>query len=295
MKSLSILILLGTVTALVIGGLFAVSPVLANTPTSPDAQSDVLAPTTGLAAEQVGQPQAQLVEDLSTTDASTITQPGGPSASQNDFAPNPDEGLNAFTVALQKEEAPAQADAEEVSSGQAKQAAAAADILSALNDFVASVSTGTASQVTGIYVDNVLALNVGQQPSGNPGYISGNMGEATQFSLASDYGSLGFLAHNYLSGADFFNLSIGQTITLVYGDGSTENYRIDQIRSFEALQPNSPQSEFVDLDFGDKLSAAELFYSMYDNDNTVVLQTCIANNGISTWGRVFIIAVPVVS
>jgi hypothetical protein len=48
----------------------------------------------------------------------------------------------------------------------------------------------------------------------------------------------------------------------------------------------------VDLDADQQLSASDLFYMMYNSDNSVVLQTCIANEGISSWGRLFVIAVP---
>jgi hypothetical protein len=166
--------------------------------------------------------------------------------------------------------------------------------VAALQSFVESVSTGSRA-VTGIYINENFSLNVGQQPSGSPGYITDNSDEVTQFGLAADYGSKGFLAHNYLSGISFFDLAVGMKLTLVYGDGSTESYKIEEIRSFEALQPNSPTSTFVDLDEGGKLSATDLFYSIYNSNNPVVLQTCIANHGVSTWGRVFIIAVPVAS
>ncbi len=164
--------------------------------------------------------------------------------------------------------------------------------IAALQSFVDSVSNGSRA-VTGIYVKEGFSLRVGQQPSGSPGYVSNNLGEVTQFGMAAKYGSKGFLAHNYLSGASFFDLSVGMVFSLVYGDGSTEKYQITEIRSFEALQPNSPYSNFVDLDQGGKLSATKLFHSIYNYENPVVLQTCIENHGISTWGRLFIIAVPV--
>jgi hypothetical protein len=111
--------------------------------------------------------------------------------------------------------------------------------------------------------------------------------------MAADYGSTAFLAHNYLAGANFFQVSEGQVITLVYGDGSTADFVVQSIRRFQALSPNSTQSTFVDLENNQKLSAADLFYSMYNSDNPVVLQTCIANEGESSWGRLFVIAVPV--
>ncbi len=166
-----------------------------------------------------------------------------------------------------------------------------AQSVASFENFVTSVSNGKASQVTGIYVEDVLAYSVVRQPNGNAAYVSGNPGEVTQFGMAADYGSMALLAHNYLAGATFFQLTEGQIVTLVYGDGNTADFQIQSIRRFQALSPNSTQSRFVDLDNNEQLSASNLFYSMYNGDN-LVLQTCIANEGISTWGRLFVIAVP---
>ncbi|HLF87456.1 MAG TPA: hypothetical protein VI451_00790 [Anaerolineales bacterium] len=160
-----------------------------------------------------------------------------------------------------------------------------------LQNFVAAVSNGKASQVTGIYLEDVLAFPVVHQ-NGNAAYVSMGADEVTQFGMAADYGSTAFLAHNYLAGATFFQLSEGQVITLVYGDGNTADFQIQSIRRFQALSPNSTQSTFVDLDSNQKLSAADLFYSVYNSDNPVVLQTCIEKDGVSSWGRLFVIAVP---
>jgi len=138
----------------------------------------------------------------------------------------------------------------------------------------------------------VLAYSVVRQPSGNAAFVSENAGEVTQFALAAEYGSQAFLAHNYLAGASFFALSEGEIITVVYGDGSSQQYRIENIKRYQALSPDSTQSSFVDLETGKQLSASNLFRNTYNSDNTVVLQTCIAQDGISTWGRLFITAVP---
>lgn len=306
MKSLSILLLLGTTTAIIVGALFAVTPVAAdsnanNNTLSPAIDTDLndygpVAPTTGLADEQASSVVADIaVEANSASDEASAVDSQSDASLASDTNVDPGSVLSsAFTVDLQKDDSP-ESNLEVASDELLLDSAVVADSVSGFDSFLQSVSNGRADQITGVYVDGALALNVGQQPSNSPGYISNNVGEVTQFGLASEYGSLGLLAHNYLSGSDFFKLSEGQTITLVYGDGSTESYLIEQIRSFEALQPNSAYSDFVDLDNGGKLSASELFHNMYNKSNALVLQTCIANNGISTWGRIFIIATPVLS
>jgi hypothetical protein len=279
MKPLSILILLGTLTALVIGGLFAVTPALAdNSPKDITNQAFVEAPAAAEAVVENAPVAPTTGQVIPLELAETNTEEPGlvlGSAFSTEF------GKDSAALEIQQAAAPA---------GETQAAPIAANNL---ESFIGSVQNGDSGQIVGIYSEGTLAFQVSGQPSGNAGYVSNGASEVTRFGLASQYGSKGFLAHNYLAGANFFDLNNGDIITLVYGDGSTQDYRIQVIRSFQALQPNSTQSNFVDLDNGGNLSASELFYQIYNSDNPVVLQTCIANEGISTWGRLFVIAVPV--
>src|SRR5690606_1529197 len=127
---------------------------------------------------------------------------------------------------------------------------------------------------------------------GNAAFVSEQPNVVTQFGLASQYGSQGFLAHNYLAGGAFGNIRTGQIITLVYGNGETKEFKVTGTQSYQALSPDSTQSNFVDLASGEQLSASTLFHKVYNSKNTLVLQTCIEQDGISTWGRLFITAVP---
>ena len=93
---------------------------------------------------------------------------------------------------------------------------------SAIPDFPAfynPIQNGEADALRGVYVSNVLALPIVQQPDNDPYYVSSHDGEATQFSIASQYGNIGLLAHNDLSGKSFSKLSVGQEVELVYRDG----------------------------------------------------------------------------
>src|ERR1051326_753598 len=73
-------------------------------------------------------------------------------------------------------------------------------------DFYKSVQDGQANVLRGVYVSNVLALPIVQQPASSPFYVSNRSGELTQFSIASQYGNTGLLAHNTLSGRFFAQL-----------------------------------------------------------------------------------------
>lgn len=165
---------------------------------------------------------------------------------------------------------------------------------STLNSFVANVKNGESGQVVGVYVPDVLALRVTQQPSNNLAYVSASAGNATQFRLAANYGTIGLLAHNYLSGALFFNLSVGQEVDIVYGNGAISRYVILTLRHFQALRPTDPASNFVDVDsnLGTQISNSDLFYQIYTG-NRVVFQTCINAHGNTSWGRLFVIATPI--
>lgn len=164
--------------------------------------------------------------------------------------------------------------------------------LPAFGDFAKSVQNGKEDTLRGVYVNNVLALPVIQQPSGNPGYVSSADGEITQFGMASQYGNIGLLAHNHLSGKLFSQLAVGQEVRLVYGDGKTETFVITEVMSYQALQPTSPYSSFRNLSKEETLNAEQMFKRVYLGDRHVTFQTCIESNGNTSWGRLFIIAIP---
>jgi hypothetical protein len=165
--------------------------------------------------------------------------------------------------------------------------------LPTLAEFSRTVEDGNAKVLRGVYVDGVLALPIVQQPSGSPAYVSTTDGEVTQFSMPARYGNIGLLAHNHLSGKFFANLAIGQKVSLVYGDGKIETFVISEVLRYQALQPTSPYSSFRDMDSADEtLSADQMFRQVYLGDHHITFQTCIDAYGNSSWGRLFVIAVP---
>jgi hypothetical protein len=159
-------------------------------------------------------------------------------------------------------------------------------------DFVKAVQNGEANVLRGAYVQDVLELPVVQQPAGNAGYVSYNDGEVTQFRMAAQYGTIGLLAHNYLSGRRFSQLKAGQEVHLVYGDGRIETFIVTEVLRYQALQPNSPYSSFRNLDKQETLTAEDMFKRVYFSDGQVTFQTCIEAEGNQSWGRLFVIAVP---
>jgi hypothetical protein len=165
-------------------------------------------------------------------------------------------------------------------------------ILPTLATFTSWLDNGQASLLRGIYVPDILADGVVQQPAGQGNFVSPRQGYVTQFGAASALGSTGLLAHNYLAGATFSLLQAGQLVYLVYGDGKTATFIVTHRLQYQALQPDSPYSNFIDLGNHRSMSSSQVFSAAYGHPGAVVFQTCIAANGVSSWGRLFVIAEP---
>lgn len=163
-----------------------------------------------------------------------------------------------------------------------------------LSQFIAQVENGSENQIAGLFVKNIFSYPVIQQPGGMPAYVSTQVDTITQFGFASDYGSLGFLAHNNLAGAKFSEIAIGDLVTVVYGDGHIDQYQVAQTRSFQAVQPDNPYTSFIDLSNNQSLTVEDVFYQTYGVSDQLILQTCIASGGNGSWGRLFVIATPYV-
>jgi len=164
--------------------------------------------------------------------------------------------------------------------------------LPTLAEFSKKVKNGQADVLRGVYVTNVLALPIVQQPSTDAGFVSTNDGEATQFQMAARFGNIGLLAHNHLAGKSFLTLTVGQEISLIYGDGGIEYFVVKEVLKYQALKPTSPYSSFRNLDKDEVLSARQMFKRVYLGDRHVAFQTCFAADGNQSWGRLFVIAIP---
>lgn len=162
-----------------------------------------------------------------------------------------------------------------------------------IEDFITTIVDGRSDVIREMYIKGFVALEIVQQPSGQAAFVSSADNVITEFSMAKNYGVIGLLAHNYLAGRYFSDLKIGDIISIVYGNGEIDEYQINDIQSYQALQPNSPNSQFKDLLTNEQLSAPQLFRRVYAGNHHLTLQTCIQEGEIDTWGRLFIIAEPV--
>jgi len=164
--------------------------------------------------------------------------------------------------------------------------------LTLLKEFVDQVQNGHADELRGIYIPKILAARIVQQPDGKDEFVSPWDNIATQFGMASDFGSTGLLAHNYLAGKAFPLVKENQIFYLVYGDGRTSAFIVTEILQFKALEPANVSGNFTSLENGELLTASELFMKAYNRPGDVILQTCISASNDNAWGRIFIIAKP---
>ncbi len=171
--------------------------------------------------------------------------------------------------------------------------AAGGEALPAFSGFVATVMDGETNVVRGVYVPGVLALRVMQQPADDPESVLRMDGVVTQFGEAALNHVIGLLAHDDLAGVSFSNLRIGQEVRIVYGDGRVEYYMVNRLARFQAPQPGSRDKNYVDLDSNIPYTAQDIFSMFYDGDVHVTFQTCILQDGNSSWGRLFVTAIPI--
>lgn len=167
------------------------------------------------------------------------------------------------------------------------------ETLPSLNSFIETIKDGNAATLRGVYIPNLMAFPIEQQPYGNPGFVSTIDSVVTQFSIATEVGNVGLLAHNHLAGRSFSEIKQGDQIILVYGDGHTEIFLVADVQEYQALSPLSPYSQFKDLETQSTLTAEELFKTVYRGEYHLTLQTCIENEGNLSWGRLFVIAKPI--
>jgi hypothetical protein len=158
--------------------------------------------------------------------------------------------------------------------------------------FIDEIADGEADAVRGVYVADTIMLPVIQQPKNNAAFVSEEAEVITQFQSAAQYGVIGLLAHNFLSGELFYNLGIGQEVVIVMGDGSNRRYLVEGVYQYKKLSPNNLRSNLVDLSDGQTLTTSQVFSRFYRGDHKVTFQTCLEREGKLNWGLTFIVALP---
>lgn len=149
---------------------------------------------------------------------------------------------------------------------------------------------GEASWVS---IESGFSLPIIQQPTGESSFVSTRANIITQFNSPGTYGVTGLLAHNYLSGKEFYSLEIGQKVTVTYGEGIERNYKIVSIDRFKKIDRTSIYSNLVEVETNKEYSSTEVFNRFYNGSHRLVFQTCLEKDGRLDWGLVFITAEPI--
>lgn len=253
----------------------AMAPAAALTAAHPT-RAATLSPTAVLPAATM--PPLPLAPTRAAPTLAPTQPPAVPAPAQQAAAQSPDLAATA----------PANADTNSV--GAAPVTASLPD----LDSFTKSLTNGQASLLVGVYVPGLFALPVVQQPAGDEEFVSAAEQALTQYSLPASYGVVGLLAHNTLSGYNFFRLQNGQDVVLIYGDGRQARFKIAASQRYQALSPYDAHSSFVDLNGpgGQVMNYQQVFDRVYTHTNQLVFQTCFTANGDPSWGRVFYIANP---
>jgi hypothetical protein len=166
------------------------------------------------------------------------------------------------------------------------------DQLPDLTTFIHQVSSGRPDEIVGLYIPGLAALLVELQQPDEPYSVTDHPLATTLFSDSIFAGSIGLLAHSHLAGQFFSQIPLEQPVILVYGDGHTAAYQVDRLETYQALQPNDPYSQFASLLDGSRWTSQRLFTHIYGSGPNLILQTCLEKDGQSSWGRLFVIAVP---
>jgi len=151
---------------------------------------------------------------------------------------------------------------------------------------------GQSGVVKGVFVEGILGQPVLQQPENDATFVSEQSDAVTQFSHATNYGVIGLLAHNYLTGIKFYDLKIGQRVWIIYGDGTFKGYQINEVHQYQKLSPSNLRSDLIDLETNQRVTTDQVFDRFYRGQHHVTFQTCLENGGLSNWGLTFITATP---
>ncbi len=149
-----------------------------------------------------------------------------------------------------------------------------------------AASGETAGTVTRVVVTNLFDYSVVQNGNVAP-LTAATVG---QYAFSAKYNNVGLIAHDYLAGGSFYQLTPGMEVEVYYSDGGTETYVITSVSRYQATNPNDYGAPFIDPN-GVKLSAFQVFTKAYLRGG-LTFQTCISTETTTTWGLLFVQAIP---
>jgi hypothetical protein len=150
-----------------------------------------------------------------------------------------------------------------------------------LADFRQSVMTGDADQLTGIWVEDILAFRVS---AGLTTYAPNSRDTVSVYRWAWDHGVVGLLIHDYLGGVKLYQLNPGVRIAAIYGNGGTDWYLSRGGTWYEAQTYPSggfagPFRIWSCSNCGYDISVQEIRNRHYSGSHRLAFQTCAVVGG----------------
>jgi hypothetical protein len=150
-----------------------------------------------------------------------------------------------------------------------------------LETFRLSVSSGESDQITGIWVDGLMAFEIVQ---GNGNFVPSKPNTAATYEWATAHGVTALLIHNHLGGTRIYDLETGVMIAIIYGDGSLTWYVAEEGTRYEAQNYSlegfaGPFRSWTCTDCEFDLSVSDLRRRHYAGPHHLALQTCIQADG----------------
>jgi len=146
------------------------------------------------------------------------------------------------------------------------------------------------NQLVGLYAPGIFRFKIVEQPDGNAVFVSPLGDTLTNFLSAKNNGITGLLAHNYLAGRNFYDLEVGDSLFLIWGDRRFVEYLIVETGDYQKLSSDIFASKYIDLATGETLTTDDVFTRYYRGNHRLTLQTCLERKGDLSWGLHFITA-----
>ena len=139
------------------------------------------------------------------------------------------------------------------------------------------MTNGKANQLTGIWVEDVLAFKVSP---GTHSYAPSTRNTASVYSWAHDHGVTTLLIHNYLGGTLLYQLNAGMYIAAIYGNGGVDWYVARNGTWYETrnYSPSGFKGPFRIWSCGDcdfDISVQDIRWRHYAGTPHLAFQTCV--------------------
>jgi hypothetical protein len=153
--------------------------------------------------------------------------------------------------------------------------------LTSLEAFRRSVMNGRSDQLTGIWVEDVLAFRVQPGPTSHAPVVKDTF---SIYKWAWKHGVVGLLIHDYRGGTQLYQLNPGVRIAAIYGNGGVDWYVSrggawyeSRSGSFSGFAGPFRIWSCADCDFD--VSVRELQYRHYAGNHRLAFQTCVTAEG----------------